>query len=121
MELFVPGRLCLFGEHSDWAAGYRSQDATIPTGRCLVAGTDQGLRAGAERAEGVVEIETRIEGRPMGPWRVRAEVATLRRASSGGGFFSYAASTAAEVIERHRVGGLRLGIESDLQIGRAHV
>jgi galactokinase len=23
MKLFVPGRICLFGEHSDWAGGYR--------------------------------------------------------------------------------------------------
>ena len=22
MDLFVPGRLCLFGEHSDWAGSY---------------------------------------------------------------------------------------------------
>jgi galactokinase len=22
VELFVPGRLCLFGEHSDWAGRY---------------------------------------------------------------------------------------------------
>jgi len=22
MKLFVPGRICLFGEHSDWAGGY---------------------------------------------------------------------------------------------------
>ncbi|MDF0556502.1 galactokinase family protein [Kamptonema sp. UHCC 0994] len=21
MKIFVPGRLCLFGEHSDWAGG----------------------------------------------------------------------------------------------------
>jgi len=23
MQIFVPGRICLFGEHSDWAGGYR--------------------------------------------------------------------------------------------------
>jgi len=23
MELFVPGRVCLFGEHTDWAGGFR--------------------------------------------------------------------------------------------------
>ena len=27
MRLFVPGRICLFGEHSDWAGGYRD----VPT------------------------------------------------------------------------------------------
>lgn len=23
LQIFVPGRLCLFGEHSDWAGSYR--------------------------------------------------------------------------------------------------
>lgn len=48
-ELFVPGRVCLFGEHSDWAGAYRASDPTIELGRCLIAGTDQGLTAVAER------------------------------------------------------------------------
>ena len=29
MRLFVPGRICLFGEHSDWAGGYRRINADI--------------------------------------------------------------------------------------------
>ena len=29
MKLFVPGRICLFGEHSDWAGGYRRINADI--------------------------------------------------------------------------------------------
>lgn len=64
-DLFVPGRLCLFGEHSgklvadplasppfkarllyaDWAGEYRSQNPDIEVGRCIVCGTDQGLFA----------------------------------------------------------------------------
>ena len=39
-RLFVPGRLCLFGEHSDWAA-----ERGLYKGYCLVIGTDQGLTA----------------------------------------------------------------------------
>lgn len=41
-SLFVPGRVCLFGEHSDWAA-----DHGLYPGHCLVVGTDQGLTAKA--------------------------------------------------------------------------
>lgn len=40
VELHVAGRLCLFGEHSDWAAEYG-----IHKGFCLVIGTDQNLSA----------------------------------------------------------------------------
>jgi len=29
MKLFVPGRICLFGEHSDWAGGYLRINAAI--------------------------------------------------------------------------------------------
>lgn len=45
LELFVPGRICLFGEHSDWAGGFRRDDPTIPVGKCLISGTNQGLYA----------------------------------------------------------------------------
>jgi mevalonate kinase len=118
MELFVTGRLCLFGEHSDWAAGYRRHDAAIPTGQCLVAGTDQGLRARAEAQGGWLEIETRTGARRLGPWRVPAEVGALHAEGVRGGFFSYAAGAAAEVMEHHAVGGARLVIESDLPAGK---
>jgi len=29
VKLFVPGRICLFGEHSNWAGGYRRINADI--------------------------------------------------------------------------------------------
>ncbi|MGD0751112.1 MAG: galactokinase family protein, partial [Anaerolineales bacterium] len=29
MKIFVPGRICLVGEHSDWAGGYRRINAQI--------------------------------------------------------------------------------------------
>jgi galactokinase len=45
LDLFVPGRICLFGEHSDWAGGFRKTDPTIPVGKCLISGTNQGLYA----------------------------------------------------------------------------
>ena len=38
-ELFVCGRLCLLGEHSDWAGGFRSENPDVPVGKCLVLGT----------------------------------------------------------------------------------
>ena len=44
-ELFVPGRICLMGEHSDWAGSYRRFNRDIVPGMCLVSGTNQGLYA----------------------------------------------------------------------------
>ena len=45
IELFVCGRLCLLGEHSDWAGGFRRQNEGIEKGYCIVAGTNEGLWA----------------------------------------------------------------------------
>ena len=45
LELFVPGRICLMGEHSDWAGNYRRFNKDIVPGACLVSGTNQGLYA----------------------------------------------------------------------------
>uniref|UniRef100_A0A7S0ZEP0 UTP--glucose-1-phosphate uridylyltransferase n=1 Tax=Timspurckia oligopyrenoides TaxID=708627 RepID=A0A7S0ZEP0_9RHOD len=47
IELVVPGRLCLIGEHSDWAGGFRSQNDQIRPGMAIVActNTSQVIRA----------------------------------------------------------------------------
>ena len=45
MKLFVPGRICLFGEHSDWAGGYRRINAAIEKGCTIITGTNQGIHA----------------------------------------------------------------------------
>ena len=29
MKIFVPGRICLFGEHTDWAGGHRRTNADL--------------------------------------------------------------------------------------------
>ena len=45
MKLFVPGRLCLFGEHTDWAGHYRTMNADIKPGAAIVTGIEQGIYA----------------------------------------------------------------------------
>jgi len=118
-EFFVPGRLCLFGEHSDWAALYRAKDPSIAPGYCLVAGTDQGLHARAEPASDTFEIVSDLpDGSRAGPLRLPARPSALDAAARRGGFFSYAAGVAAEVSDRYAVKGLRLSVRGDLPIAR---
>ena len=33
VEIFVPGRLCILGEHSDWAAEFRTDNPSISYGK----------------------------------------------------------------------------------------
>lgn len=49
INLFVPGRLCLFGEHSDWASGHRRQNSEIEKGYAIIAPTNQGNYARARK------------------------------------------------------------------------
>lgn len=35
-EVEVPGRVCLFGEHSDWAGSYRRTNSEVRPGACIV-------------------------------------------------------------------------------------
>ncbi len=116
-ELFVPGRLCLFGEHSDWAGRYRTTHPSLSPGACLVVGTDQGLRARAASHPDALEITTRLEGgAEIGPARIEARPDALAAAARSSDFFSYAAGVAAEVLERFGPGGLRLQVEADLPV-----
>ena len=44
-QLFIPGRVCLFGEHSDWTGSYRSENPDLEKGHAIVVPTTQGLYA----------------------------------------------------------------------------
>ncbi|KAJ9469339.1 GHMP kinase [Diplonema papillatum] len=45
VDVFVPGRVCLFGEHSDWAGCYRRINSKVPPGNVIISGTNQGIFA----------------------------------------------------------------------------
>lgn len=78
-EFFVAGRLCLFGEHSDWAAGYRNFNSAITVGKTLIAGTNQGLYARAERHSSHLVMRSTLEnGQTVGPREIPMEVEFLR-------------------------------------------
>jgi len=113
IDLFVPGRLCLFGEHSDWAAEFG-----IHRGHCLVIGTDQGLRATARACQKFV-VTTPASASPSAPpappalqlrlpWR---EDALRQAAGDQGEFFRYAAGVACVMRQQHGVpGGIELAM-----------
>lgn len=109
-ELFVPGRLCLLGEHSDWAGGYRRLDPTIPAGACLVSGTNQGLRARAraERRPVLRFTSAAHTGERHGPFEVALEESALLEVARQGTYFSYVAGVAYQLLLRFDVGGITI-------------
>ncbi len=107
MKIFVPGRICLFGEHSDWAGGYRRINADIEKGYTLICGTNQGIHAEVEpHPTALVLTSTTPDGTIVGPTEIPLEPRALLEEAQRGGFFSYAAGVAYQVLTHYRVRGL---------------
>lgn len=118
MKLFVPGRICLFGEHSDWAGGYRRINADIEKGYTLICGTDQGIYAEAEaHPTSLVLTSATPDGRTCGPYEIPMQPKTLFDEAQRGGFWSYIAGVAYQALTNYHVRGLVLNnYRTDLPI-----
>ena len=109
LHLFVPGRLCLFGEHSDWAGMYRTVNAEIVKGAAIVSGTEQGIYATAEKADKF--IMNASSGMPEEKhWECEMDTAKLLAIAQQGGFFSYVAGVASYINDNYTVGGVKITI-----------
>ena len=107
MKLFVPGRICLMGEHSDWAGGHRRTNAEIEKGYCLISGTNQGIYAEVVSHPTSLVLSARTPaGETIGPHEIPMEPKALLEEAEGGGFWSYMAGVAYQVATNYRVRGL---------------
>ena len=120
LELFVPGRVCLFGEHSDWAAGYRRANTAIEKGYTIIAGTNQGLYARVEtHPSALVFRSTMSDGRTRVAREIPMERQALLAEAESGEFFSYVAGVAFRILSRYPVRGLAIdNYRTDLPIGK---
>ncbi len=118
MKIFVPGRICLFGEHSDWAGGYRRINAEIEKGYTLICGTDQGIYAEVEpHPTALILSSTTPDGQKQGPYEIPMEAKTLMEEAQRGGFWSYIAGVAYQVLTNYHVRGLVINnYKTDLPI-----
>ena len=107
----MPGRLCLFGEHSDWAGLHRVLNAQVPPGQALVTGIDQGIYAtvkessrfilrntSTELAEGWVDLDSEMS------------IDRLKEIAESDGYFSYVAGVALHLSEHYYIGGMDITI-----------
>jgi UTP-glucose-1-phosphate uridylyltransferase/mevalonate kinase len=107
MKIFVPGRVCLFGEHSDWAGGHRRINSEIEKGYTIITGTDQGIYADVEANSGsLILSSTSPSGERQGPYEIPMEPKALLEEAQKGGFWSYMAGVAYQVLTHYHVKGL---------------
>ena len=113
IKLFVPGRLCLFGEHTDWAGHYRTMNADIAPGAAIVTGIEQGIYAEVEKSS-LFEVQSTAPEMDA-QWQdfaCRMDEQELKRIAKAGSFFCYCAGVASYMLEWYKVGGVRIKITS---------
>lgn len=116
LELFVPGRLCLMGEHSDWAGLHRVINSAIIPGEAIVTGIEQGIYAFVTPSDKFM-IDSDIPAFKGDCYECEMDTELLRQTANEGGFFSYVAGVASYVNECYNVGGLHITItKMDLPI-----
>jgi len=118
MKLFVPGRLCLFGEHSDWAGGYRRLNPQLEKGYTIITGTNQGLYANVKPHPTHFILHASLsDGTRPDPIQLPMERRILLAQAQKGGFFSYAAGVAYHFLTYFQVGGVEIdNYRTDLPI-----
>ncbi|HUX13639.1 MAG TPA: GHMP kinase, partial [Spirochaetia bacterium] len=108
IDLFVPGRICLFGEHSDWAASYRRLNSRIEKGYTIICGTNQGLSARARRREGSILFRRTDAAGKTEETELPLDPRELVKIAEAGGFWSYIAGVAYQVMTHYHVGGIEI-------------
>lgn len=110
MNIFVPGRLCLFGEHSDWAGLYNRTNSAVEPGLAIVTGIEQGIFGYVERSDKFRFRALKDDGTHDEWIEWPLSVKQLKATAEEGGYYSYVAGVAAFMLEYYDVGGLSVDI-----------
>lgn len=108
MKIFVPGRLCLFGEHSDWAGSYRCYNPQLEKGYALIVGTNQGLYVQVKPHPTDLILQTTLNDGSRKTLILPIQQETLLNTAKIGDFFSYAAGVAYQIKQKYDVGGIEI-------------
>ena len=113
VSLFVSGRLCFFGEHSDWAGRYCAMNGELVPGAAIVCGIEQGIHATAELSE---QFEVYSDAPELNEiWKdfcCTMAYSELEKIAKSDSFFSYCAGVASYMLTNYKVGGCKISIHS---------
>jgi len=112
IDIFVPGRLCLFGEHSDWAGLHRIINSDIVPGTAIVTGIEQGIYAVAEKCKNFVIRNESTE--LSGIWvdfDCSMQNKELRAVAQSDSYFSYVSGVASYIKDHYSVEGVKITIK----------
>lgn len=106
IDLFVPGRICLFGEHSDWAGEYKAFNKKVASGEAIVTGINEGIYAKATKHHSLImksELDNSL-------FECEMNIEKLTKFAKEGGYYSYACGVALYMFENYDVDGIEINI-----------
>lgn len=106
LELFVPGRLCIFGEHSDWAGFHRQINSSIVPGMAIVSGIEQGIYARVRKHHRFI-VRSEID-KENGALECNMDQSELKAIALSGSYYSYVTGVASYIKEHYNVEGLEI-------------
>src|SRR3990167_9451147 len=110
MQFVVPGRLCITGEHSDWAASFISSNENIIPGKAVLICTKE--MAITTKASLLTDKRLKINHNQLNSvLDVELEDSALLKEAKSGSFWSYAAGVAWVLVNRYKI---TTGISIDL-------
>ena len=109
INIFVPGRLCIIGEHSDWAGGYRKINNKIEKGYAIVTGIEEGIYATCKISDKFIIKYANSDKY----FESNMELEELLKTAEEGEFFSYVAGVAYCIKEQYNVGGIEITITKE--------
>ena len=107
IDLFVPGRLCIMGEHSDWAGKYRNVNNEIEKGYAIVTGIEEGIYASAKLSDRFI-VKNQFNDNFF---ECDMNYNKLKKIAEKGEYWSYVAGVAACVKEQYNVSGIEITIK----------
>ena len=117
MKISVPGRICLFGEHSDWAGSYRRINANLNKGFTIISGTNHSIHADVQPHPSKLIIKSSFANGKSAAIELPMTREALLEEAETGGVFSYASGVAYQVLTHYRVNGLVIdNYKTDLPI-----
>lgn len=104
INLFVPGRISIVGELSDWVCDYKDINKSIVCGEAIAAGIDKGIYATAKKSDKFIfHIYDEI-------FEIEMNNIELKKVAQSDSFYSYVCAVALYMNRNYDIGGIEVNI-----------
>lgn len=104
-NLFVPGRICLVGELSDWTTEYKSENRDIVAGEAIVTGIDLGIYATARKYS---SLKFDMDDNHF---ECEMDESLLEKEAISKSFYSYICGCSLHMLRKYGVSGIYIDIK----------